>query len=83
MKKFQDVYNVEFRIVLKLPRWTSASHMFVFNNVSSFHAEVNVQIHGSVKLIKKWSHDGINPAYTKLHKIFLLFLEALECMYLF
>ena len=38
MKKLQVAYNDAFRIFLKLPRWTSASEMFVTSNVSTFHA---------------------------------------------
>ena len=38
MKKLQVAYNDAFRIFLKLPRWTSASEMFVTNNVPTFHA---------------------------------------------
>ena len=38
MRKLQVAYNDAFRIFLKLPRWTSASEMFVTNNVPTFHA---------------------------------------------
>ena len=38
MKKLQVAYNDAFRILLKLPRWTSASEMFVTNNVPTFDA---------------------------------------------
>ena len=38
MRKLQVAYNDAFRILLKLPRWTSASFMFVHSNVPTFHA---------------------------------------------
>ena len=38
MKKLHVAYNDAFRILLKVPRWTSASHMFVTNNVPTLHA---------------------------------------------
>ena len=38
MRKLQVAYNDAFRILLKLPRWTSASFMFVNSNVPTFHA---------------------------------------------
>ena len=38
MKKLNVAYNDAFRIFLKLPRWTSASEMFVTSNVPTFHA---------------------------------------------
>ena len=37
MKKLQVAYNDAFRILLRYPRWTSASNMFVTNNVPTFH----------------------------------------------
>uniref|UniRef100_A0A8C6PWR0 Reverse transcriptase domain-containing protein n=1 Tax=Nothobranchius furzeri TaxID=105023 RepID=A0A8C6PWR0_NOTFU len=38
MKKLQVAYQDAFRILMKLPRWTSASHMFVVSNIPTFHA---------------------------------------------
>ena len=38
MKKLQVAYNDALRIVLKIPRWSSASEMFVSNNVPTFNA---------------------------------------------
>lgn len=38
LKKLQVAYNDAFRIFLKLPRWTSASTLFVSCNVPTFHA---------------------------------------------
>ena len=38
MKKLQVAYNDALRILLKLPRWNSASDMFVSNNVPTFYA---------------------------------------------
>ena len=38
MKKLQEAFNDAFGILLKLPRWTSASHMFVSSNVPPFQA---------------------------------------------
>lgn len=38
MKRLQIAFNDAFRIFPKLPRWTSASHMFVIHNVPTFHA---------------------------------------------
>ena len=38
MRKLLVAYNDAFRILLRRPRWTSASHMFVSCNVSTFHA---------------------------------------------
>jgi len=38
MKKIQVAFNDAFRILLKLPRWTSTSQMFVTRNVPTFHA---------------------------------------------
>lgn len=38
MKKRQVAFNDSIRILLKLPRQTSASHMFVTRNVPTFHA---------------------------------------------
>lgn len=38
MKKLQVAYNDAFRILLKLPRCTSASQMFVSSNVPTFYA---------------------------------------------
>ena len=38
LKKLQVAYNDAFRILLKLPRWTSASSLFVTSNVPTFHA---------------------------------------------
>ncbi len=38
LKKLQVAYNDAFRILLKLPRWTSASTLFVNSNVPTFHA---------------------------------------------
>ena len=38
MKKLQVAYKDVFRIFLKLPRWTSASEMFVTSNVPTFQA---------------------------------------------
>ncbi len=33
IKKLQVAYNDALRILLKLPRWTSASHLFVYSRV--------------------------------------------------
>jgi len=38
IKKIQVAFNDAFRILLKLPKWTSASQMFVSRNVPTFHA---------------------------------------------
>ncbi len=38
MKRLQLAFSDTLRILLKLPRWTSASHMFVTRNVPTFHA---------------------------------------------
>ena len=38
LRKLQVAYNDAFRILLKLPRWTSASTLFVTSNVPTFHA---------------------------------------------
>jgi len=38
MHKIKVAYNDALRILLKCPRWTSASHLFVTNNVPTFHA---------------------------------------------
>ena len=38
MKKLQVAFNDALRILLRLPRWSSASEMFVTNNVPTFYA---------------------------------------------
>ena len=43
------VGNHAFRILLKYPRWTSASNMFVTNNVPTFHA-----------LLTLWGPEDVN-----------------------
>ncbi|XP_024116673.2 uncharacterized protein LOC112138347 [Oryzias melastigma] len=38
MRKLQVAYNDALRVVLRKPRWTSASELFVFNRINTLHA---------------------------------------------
>lgn len=45
MKKLQVAFNDVLRILLKLPRWISASQMFVSNDVPTLHAVLRNYMH--------------------------------------
>ncbi len=56
MKKIQVAYNDAFRILLKHPRWTSASHMFVSSDMPTFHAVLRKVI---FSFICRLNHNGV------------------------
>ncbi len=47
MKKLQVAFNDALRILLKLPRWTSASPMFAYNNIPTLHAVLRIYVYNS------------------------------------
>ena len=60
LRKLQVAYNDAFRILLKLPRWTSASTLFVTSNVPTFHALLRnliYKMYVSTSTIKKRSNN--------------------------
>jgi len=49
MKKLQVAYNDALRILLRVPRWTSTSQMFVSNIVPTLHAVLRRYMYVSVE----------------------------------
>ncbi len=68
MKKLQVAYNDALRIVLKIPRRSSASEMFVSNNVPTFNAVLRNCMHRFMcRLIGSVEYQG--PNQTNLDSI--------------
>ena len=85
MKKLHVAYNDAFRILLRVPRWTSASHMFVTNNVPTFHAVMrNFMYKFMCRLLE--SKNGIISAITETKQSDTRYTSSLwkhwtQCLY--
>ena len=87
MKKLQVAYNDALRILLRYPRWTSASNMFVTNNVPTFHALLRNLMYKFMCRLEQSSNTAIRhltvPALSDTKYLSIIWSHWRSCLYAF